>query len=97
MLDEIDDATVVVVANAPNALLTFNNVIFWINLQDTALINQFECQTPVEKGHLLEASRQGHEVVLSRLEDVGVGPECDGGSGFCRCLTLFQRCSRRAA
>ena len=53
-------------------------------------VSERDGQPLVEEGHLLQSPRDGLEVVVGGLEDVGVRPESDGGSGLLGLLALLQ-------
>ena len=57
----------------------------------SALVAQVDTEALVQEGHLLEPGAQRVVVELDRVEDVGIGPERDGGSGQLAVFALLQR------
>ena len=55
-----------------------------------ALVGQRDGQALVEEGHFLQTTRNGLEVVAGGLEDLGIGPETDGGAGLLRRVALYE-------
>ena len=62
-----------------------------------ALVGQRDGQAAREEGGLAQALLEDREVVVQRLEDLGVGQPADGGAGLAGRLALGEVVLRRAA